>query len=242
VQREGLEAQDVVAFVRDLRAADPVSVAGRAGARLRVGGLPGVNADYEDAVNARVRAVVGVVLAGTLLALLVGFRALLVPVKAVALNLLSVSAALGSAVLVFQDGHGASWVGLDGPTGGLFPAVPVLVFTIVFGLSMDYDVFLVARVAEARRSGRTDGEALAIGIARTGGVITSAAVIMVAVFAAFAAGELLLVRILGFTLAVAVALDATLIRIALGPALLSLAGRWNWWPGGPVGPCGGGER
>ena len=97
---------------------------------------------------------------------------------------------------------------------------------------MDYEVFLVARVAEARRSGMDEEDALAEGLARTGGVITSAAAIMIAVFAAFALGDFVLVKMLGFTLAVAVLLDATVVRIAIGPALLRLAGRWNWWPGG----------
>ena len=177
--------------------------------------------------------VVLLVVAGTFVALMVSFRSVLVPVKAIALNLLSVGAAFGAVVLVFQEGHGASWVGLAGPTGGVFPAVPLLVFAIVFGLSMDYEVFLVARIAEARRAGLPEADAVAAGLRRTGGVITSAAAIMVAVFGAFALGDLLVVRILGFALAVAVLLDATLIRIAIGPALLCLAGRWNWWPGRP---------
>jgi len=136
--------------------------------------------------------------------------------------------------LVFQDGHGASWVGLTGATGSVFPAVPILAFAIVFGLSMDYEVFLMMRVAEARRSGLDEGEAVAEGLARTGRVITSAAAVMVAVFGAFAAGGFLLVKMLGFALGVAVLLDATLIRVAVGPALLRLGGRWNWWPGAGV--------
>jgi RND superfamily putative drug exporter len=96
---------------------------------------------------------------------------------------------------------------------------------------MDYEVFLVARVAEARRAGLSEDEALAEGLARTGPVITSAAAIMIAVFAAFTLGEFVLLKMLGFALAVAVLLDATVIRMAIGPALLRLAGRWNWWPG-----------
>jgi RND superfamily putative drug exporter len=139
-------------------------------------------------------------------------------------------------VLVFQDGHGAHLMGLREPLSGLFPAVPAIVFCTVFGLSMDYEVFLVARVAEAHRSGLTDDEAIAEGLGRTGGVITSAASIMLVVFAASAAGEFLIIKVLGFTLAVAVVLDATLVRIAIGPALLRLAGQWNWWPGERAAP------
>jgi RND superfamily putative drug exporter len=168
----------------------------------------------------------------TLLSLYVAFRSVLVALKAVALNLLAVSCAFGALVLVFQDGHGVRLLGLEGPVDGVFPIVPALVFCTVFGLSMDYEVFLVARVAEARRAGMSDEEAIGEGLARTGGVITSAAAIMIAVFGAFVLGSFVLIKMLGFALAVAVLVDATVIRVAIGPALLRLAGRWNWWPGG----------
>jgi RND superfamily putative drug exporter len=134
-------------------------------------------------------------------------------------------------VLVFQDGHGVKWVGLSEPLGAVFPAVPILVFCIVFGLSMDYEVFLVSRVREARQAGMADDEAIVEGLACTGGVITSAAMIMIAVFAAFTIGSFLFVKVLGLALATAVLIDATVVRMAIGPALLKLAGRWNWWPG-----------
>jgi RND superfamily putative drug exporter len=231
VPREGMDPEDVAAFVRELRRADPVALTGLAGARLRVGGLPAFNADYEDAVGGRMWPVVALVVATTLVVLFLSFRSLLVPLKAVFLNLLSVSGAFGALVLVFQDGHGARLLGLARPLDGVFPIVPALVFCVVFGLSMDYEVFLVARVAEARRAGLSDDEALGEGLARTGPVITSAAAIMIAVFAAFTLGEFVLLKMLGFALAVAVLLDATVIRMAIGPALLRLAGRWNWWPG-----------
>jgi RND superfamily putative drug exporter len=231
VPREDVDPEDVAAFVRQLRRADPVALTGLEGARLRVGGLPAFNADYEDAVGGRIRLVVGLVVAATLAALFFAFRSLLVPLKAVALNLLSVCGALGALVLVFQDGYGVRLLGLAGPLDGVFPIVPALAFCTVFGLSMDYEVFLVARVAEARRAGLSEDEALAEGLARTGPVITSAATIMIAVFAAFTLGEFVLLKMLGFALAISVLLDATVIRMAIGPALLRLAGRWNWWPG-----------
>jgi len=202
------------------------------GTRLSVGGLPAFNADYEDAIVGRFPAVVALVVCGTLIALFVGFRSVLVPIKAVVLNLLSVAASLGLVVLVFQDGHGVGLLGLHERLGSLFPALPALVFCIVFGLSMDYEVFLVARVHEAWRAGASDGDALADGLARTGGVITSAAAIMVVVFAGFTLGGFVMIKVLGFALAAAVLIDVTIVRVALGPALLRLAGRWNWWPGG----------
>jgi putative drug exporter of the RND superfamily len=231
VPAESLEPPDVVRFVRELRSKDAALLTGLPGTRLRVGGLPAFNADYEDAVSRRGRHAVALVIVATLLSLLVAFRSVMVPVKAVALNLLAVAGALGAMVLVFQDGYGARLVGLERPLDGVFPIVPVLAFCTVFGLSMDYEVFLLARVREARRDGLAEDEALVEGLARTAGLITSAAAIMIAVFAAFILGRFVLVKMLGFALAAAVFLDATVIRLAIGPALLRLAGRWNWWPG-----------
>jgi len=158
----------------------------------------------------------------------------LIPLKAVALNLVSVTTAFGGLVLVFQDGVGSRLIGLSAPVSGVFPAVPIIVFCIVFGLSMDYEIFLVARVAEARRTGRSESDALVEALAKTGGVITSAAAIMIAAFSAFMLGGFLLMKMLGFALAAAVLVDATIVRMAVGPALLRLAGQWNWWPGSPA--------
>ncbi|HET7456922.1 MAG TPA: MMPL family transporter, partial [Gemmatimonadaceae bacterium] len=231
VPREGIAPADLTTLVLSLRSADAARLTGLADARLAVGGLPAFNADYESAIAGRTPLVVALVLGGTFVVLLVGFRSVLVPLKAIALNLVSVGGAFGAVTLVFQDGHGARLVGLAAPLDGTFPAVPLLVFCIVFGLSMDYEVFLVSRVAEARRAGAGERDALAEGMARTGRVITSAAAIMIVVFAAFTVGDFVLMKILGFALAVAVLLDATVVRAALGPALLALAGRWNWWPG-----------
>jgi RND superfamily putative drug exporter len=147
------------------------------------------------------------------------------------LNLLSVAAAFGAVALVFQDGYGSRLVGLPGAMAGGFPIVPVLVFCIVFGLSMDYEVFIVARIAHYRRAGFSDADALVEGLARTGRVITFAALIMVMIFGGFILGDFIVIKILGFALSTAVLLDATVVRLALGPALIQLAGRWNWWPG-----------
>ena len=220
---------------RELRRKGAPELCGLEGAALRIGGIPALNADYEAVLGGRMLPVAALVVGGTMLALLVGFRAIVVAVKAVVLNLLSVGAALGALVLIFQDRHGGTLVGLPGGSGTVFPIVPILAFAVVFGLSMDYEVFLVARVLEARRSGLGETAAIAEGLARTGGLITSAAAIMVAVFAAFVFGNFLLIRMLGFTFAVAVLLDAVLVRTIIGPALLRLAGDWNWWPGGLVG-------
>lgn len=231
VPREGVPLSDVVRLSRELRLGDPGRLTGMSGARLLIGGLPAFNAEYQDEVQSHIRSIIGLVVLGSFCALLIGFRSILVPIKAIVLNLVSVAAAFGAAVLVFQDGWGVKLLGLPGPIDALFPAVPLVVFCLVFGLSMDYEVFLVARVAEAARQGADPESAVVQGVARTGGVITSAAMIMVTVFAAFAFSDFLLIKVLGFTLAVAIVLDATIVRMAVGPALLRLAGEWNWWPG-----------
>jgi RND superfamily putative drug exporter len=220
-----------IAWVRELRACDVAAITGVPGAVLRVGGIPGLNADYDSLVKERLSKVIGGVVIGGFLALLIGLRSLFAAVKAVLLNLLSVGASFGALVLVFQEGHGSSLFGV-GPLGAVFPIVPILSFAIVFGLSMDYEVFLVARVLEERRRGLAERTAVVEGLASTGRLITSAAAIMIAVFAAFTMGSFLVVKMLGFTLAVAVLIDATAVRMVVGPALLQLAGDWNWWPFG----------
>jgi RND superfamily putative drug exporter len=223
---------DQVDWVRELRKTGAPVLTGVPGATLRVGGIPALTADYQTIVRERFASVIALVVGGTLIALLGGFRSLFAAVKAIALNLLSVAAAFGALVLVFQDGHGCRFFGVPEGTGSIFPIVPIVAFAIVFGLSMDYEVFLVARVLEARRSGLSELEAIPEGLAKTAGLITSAAAIMIVVFAAFTFGNFLVVKMLGFTLAVAVLIDATLVRIVIGPALLRVAGDWNWWPGG----------
>src|SRR5579864_2303387 len=223
---------DQVDWVRELRKTGAPVLSGVPGATLRVGGIPALTADYQTIVRERFVSVIALVVGGTLVALLGGFRSLFAAVKAIALNLLSVAAAFGALVLVFQDGHGCRFFGVPEGTGSIFPIVPIVAFAIVFGLSMDYEVFLVARVLEARRSGLSELEAIPEGLAKTAGLITSAAAIMIVVFAAFTFGNFLVVKMLGFTLAVAVLIDATLVRIVIGPALLRVAGDWNWWPGG----------
>ena len=229
--KQGLPAADAAAIVREIRTANPQTLTGIAGARLKVGGVPAFNIDYEDAIKRSLGIIAAIVVGATLLVLSIAFRSVLIPLKAVALNLLSVAASFGAVTLVFQDGFGSRLLGLAHPMDGGFPIVPVLVFGIVFGLSMDYEVFLMARIADGRREGLSDAAALVDGIAGIGRVITFAAAIMIVIFGGFVFGEFVLIKILGFALSMAVLLDATVIRLAVGPALIQLAGRWNWWPG-----------
>jgi len=227
-----LPPNEQIRWVREVRSCDVAGITGVPGAVLRVGGIAALDADYDSVVKARLPGVVLGVVLGSLLALLIGLRSLFAAAKAILLNLLSVGASFGALVLVFQEGHGSKLFGLDGPTGTVYPIVPILSFAIVFGLSMDYEVFLVARVLEERRRGLCERSAVIEGLARTARLITSAAAIMIAVFTAFTMGGFLVVQMLGFTLAVAVFIDATVVRMVVGPALLQLAGDWNWWPFG----------
>ena len=229
--KKDMMASDAAAFVRDIRSDDVQARTGIQGAHLMVGGVPAFNIDYQDAIGGAFRIVMLSVIVATLLVLSLAFRSLLIPIKAVALNVLSVGAAFGAVTLVFQDGYGSQLFGLDGPMNGGFPIVPILVFCIVFGLSMDYEVFIVARVADGRRAGLSEKQALIEGLVTTGRVVSFAAGIMVLVFGSFVMGDFIVIKILGFALSVAVIIDATIVRLALGPALIRLAGRWNWWPG-----------
>jgi len=230
--KSSLSLRQQVDWVREIRNKGAPALTGVPDATMLVGGIPALNADYETIIDSHVMRVMGLVIGGTLLALLCGFRSLFAAVKAIILNLVSVAASFGALVLVFQDGHGSGLLGVPGGTGSIFPLVPIVAFAIVFGLSMDYEVFLVARVLEARRAGLSEMDAIPEGMARTAGLITSAAAIMIVVFAAFTFGNFLVVKMIGFTLAIAVLIDATLVRIVVGPALLRIAGDWNWWPGG----------
>ncbi len=221
-------SMDVVAHARALGAA---RLRHLTDARVLVGGYAASSVDFQRDLLRRFPLLVLLILAATGIMLAIAFKSVLVPIKAIIMNSLSVSATFGLIVLVFQHGIGARIFGLDGPTSAIFVAVPVLVFAVVFGLSMDYEVFLLSRIKEAYdRTGRND-EATMEGVSATASVITSAALIMIMVFGVFAFARVLVMQFLGFGLAVAVLLDATIIRMVLVPAFMQLAGRWNWWPG-----------
>ena len=156
------------------------------------------------------------------------FRSLVIPAKAIVMNLLSVGAAYGMLVLVFQKGYGADLLGFE-RVDKIEAWLPLFLFSILFGLSMDYHVFLLSRIRERFDQTGDNRQAVAFGLRSTGSVITGAAAIMVAVFTGFALGDLVATQQMGFGLAVAVFLDATLVRIILVPATMRLLGKWNWW-------------
>jgi RND superfamily putative drug exporter len=199
---------------------------------VTVGGYSAAALDFQHDLLDRFPLLIGLILGATAIMLALAFRSVLVPIKALIMNTLSVSATFGLIVLVFQHGVGSHLFGLDGPTRAIFVVVPVLVFAVVFGLSMDYEVFLLSRIKEAYdRTGR-NAEATMEGLSVTASVITSAALIMILVFGVFAFARVLAMQLLGFGLAVAVLLDATVIRMVLVPAFMQAMGKWNWWPGG----------
>jgi RND superfamily putative drug exporter len=227
VPRSAPESEEVMSFVRELRAA-PWTEARDAGLDVRVGGFSAGILDFDEEMFRSLKRVVPLVLAITFVVMVIAFRSIVVPLKAIAMNLVSVLAAYGFLVYVFQDGIGAELIGLV-PPGGLNSFIVLMLFTILFGLSMDYEVFLLSRIREEYRRSGDNRESVVSGLSQTGGLITSAALIMVVLFGSFGFTRLVATREFGLGLAFAVALDATLIRVVLVPILMGLLGRANWW-------------
>ncbi|MGB0972783.1 MAG: MMPL family transporter, partial [Mycobacterium sp.] len=199
-------------------------------------GMAQINRDSVAAITSRVPLVLGVIAVVTLALLFLLTGSIVLPVKAVVLNVLSLTAAFGALVWIFQDGH----LGALGttPTGTLVVTMPILLFCIAFGLSMDYEVFLLARIREywlASRRTRADiDDSVALGLARTARVITAAALIMSISFAALMAAQVSFMRMFGVGLTVAILVDATVVRLILVPAFMRILGRWNWWAPQPL--------
>lgn len=197
-------------------------------AEVLVGGAAAANLDYFELTDQYRPIVFTFVLALSFLLLTVVFRSLVVPIKAILMNLLSVGATYGLLVLVFQNGYGANLFGFS-QVEAIDAWVPLFLFAVLFGLSMDYHVFLLSRIRERFVATNDNTESVAFGLRNTGKIITGAALIMVAVFAGFAAGDLVMFQQMGFGLGVAVLIDATIIRTILVPASMKLLGRWNWY-------------
>jgi RND superfamily putative drug exporter len=226
VTNHGPQSDTSSDFVDRLRKKLPTITA--SGVTAAVGGDPGLNVDINHEMTSKLVPVVGLVLVLSFLVLLFFLRSLLLPLKAILMNTASVLAAYGLMVFVFQDGHLEGLLSFDG-AGHIDSFLPLFLFCILFGLSMDYEVFLLARIREEYLRTGDNTEAVGWGLEHTARIITSAAAIMVTVFGAFAFGRMLPIKELGFGLAAAVFLDATIIRIILVPATMRLMGRWNWW-------------
>lgn len=210
-------------FVENLRAAQPPP-----GYRVSVGGQTAGQMDFNRYLYSRFPLVALFVIVVIYLVLVVAFRSLLLPLKAVVMNVFSILAAYGIVVWSFQDGHLARILGFT-VVGNVDSIVPPVLFCVLFGISTDYEVFLLTRVQEEYRRTGSNEESVAVGLEETGRIITSAALVMIVVFGAFAFARLVVIKEVGLGLAAAVAIDATLIRALLVPATMRLLGRWNWW-------------
>jgi RND superfamily putative drug exporter len=212
------------------------AVPGPGGRAVEFGGLAQTNRDSVHAITSRLPLVLGLIAVIMLVLLFLLTGSVVLPVKALILNMLSLSAAFGATVWIFQEGH----LGALGttPTGTLVANMPVLLFCVAFGLSMDYEVFLVSRIREfwlaSQQTAADNDESVALGLARTGRVITAAAVIMAITFSALIAAKVALMRLFGLGLTLAVLMDATLVRLVLVPAFMHVAGKWNWWAPKPL--------
>jgi RND superfamily putative drug exporter len=206
----------------------PETVGALPDAEAGVTGLTAAWIDSKDEIKSELPLVFAFVLAFAFVLMLFAFRSVVIAAKAIVLNLLSVAASYGVLVLVFQHGYGKDLIGFSS-TAGIDPVIPLLLFVILFGLSMDYHVFILSRIREAFHRGVGSDEAIAYGIRSTAGVVTSAAIVMVFVFAVFATLSLMFFKQFGVGLAVAVLLDATIVRAVLLPASMKLLGDWNWY-------------
>jgi RND superfamily putative drug exporter len=221
------QAQATTDLVNHLRSDVAPGIEKQTGATVLVGGFTAGSIDFSHVLSNKLPLFIGIVVVLSALLLFVIFRSIVIPIQAALMNLLSIGGALGVTVLVFQDGWFASVIGIE--KGPVEPWIPVLMFAVVFGLSMDYEVFLISRVREQWIRRRDASEAVADGIAFTGRVITAAAAIMICVFLSFMFGDERVLKEFGFGLAVAVLLDAVVVRCVLLPAVLELLGERTWW-------------
>jgi RND superfamily putative drug exporter len=212
--------RDLVREVKD--------VAHDQGSDVKVGGQQASNTDFIDAVYGNFPLMIGLIALFTFLLLARAFRSLLLPAKAVILNVISVAAAWGVMTLIWQEGHGSEAIWGIPATGAISSWIPIIVFAFLFGLSMDYEVFILARMREEYDSTSDTNTAVVRGIGRTGRLVTSAALILFLAFLSLASGPDTDVKVLATGLAAGILLDATVIRALLVPAVVSLFGRWNW--------------
>jgi putative drug exporter of the RND superfamily len=222
---QSVSTTDLVDTLRD--DVIPASVAG-SDVQVHVGGLTASSIDVSDRLASRLPIFIGAVLVLSFLLLMAVFRSLLVPLKAVIMNLLSIGAAYGVVVAVFEWGWLSGVLGVE-QTGPIAPFVPMMMFAILFGLSMDYEVFLLSRIREEYDRTGDNAVAVADGLASTARVITAAALIMVTVFGSFVLGDATTIKLFGLGLATAILVDATVVRMVLVPATMELLGDRNWW-------------
>ena len=218
--------QDAYGAVDAVRAVDAPE-----GTSFLVGGLSAGQKDFISSLYGKAPLAAAFVIGVTYLILLITFRSVFIPLKAVIVNILSLTASFGAMVFVFQDGHLSGLLNFT-PLGFVDATLPILMFCTIFGVSMDYEVFLLSRIREAYENGDSNSASVSKGLVATAGIITSAAAIIMVVTGAFAFTGIVLTKAIGLGLAVAVFVDATIIRVLLVPATMRILGDWNWWPGG----------
>jgi RND superfamily putative drug exporter len=223
--RTGDQAYDAVRAIRELPTPPGVEVL--------VGGRSALDVDRLDSLGDRLPWVAGLMAAVTLVLLFFAFGSVLLPIKAVLMNLVSVATSFGVVVWIFQDGHLAGWLGFTA-TGFLEPTIPILLLVILFGLATDYEVFLLSRIREAWDGTGDTAAAIATGVQRTGGLITAAALLLIVVVAGFTTGQVTFAKMIGIGIITAILVDATLVRMLLVPATMRLLGSWSWWAPGPL--------
>ncbi|MEU4568490.1 MMPL family transporter [Micromonospora sp. NPDC023956] len=219
-------AQDAVRAIRDLPAPD--------GAEVLVGGRPAADRDLLDSLSAGLPWMALLMAVATLVVLFLAFGSVVLPIKAVLMNLVSIGASFGVVVWIFQDGHFADLLGFT-PTGFVEPSNPIFMLAVLFGLATDYEVFLLSRVREEWDRTGDNTASVAAGLQYTGRIITAAALLLIVVVAGFATGGMAYIKLVGIGMIVAIVVDATLVRALLVPASMRLLGRWNWWAPGPLG-------
>jgi uncharacterized membrane protein YdfJ with MMPL/SSD domain len=218
----------LVAAVRATQPGDPAIT------RIQIGGVAAIGEDFLASQADRLPWAVGTTLLASAIILFLLFGSLAIPIKAVIMTLLSLTASFGALVWIFQEGNLHEVFGFE-PLGYTIAGNPIIMFAVLIGLSMDYEVLLLSRIQEAYRRTGDNAAAVAEGLAKTAGVITGAALIMVTVFSAFALADTITIKSIGVGMAIAVALDASIVRVLLVPATMRLLGRWNWWAPGPLG-------
>ena len=205
-----------------------------AGVDTLVGGLAADGHDFMTSQSGTIPWAIALTLGASAVVLFLLFGSVVIPIKAVIMTLLSITASFGALVFIFQDGNFADILGFTTP-GFTIAGNPIIMFSVLFGLSMDYEVLLLSRIQEAYRRTGDNTASVAEGLTKTAGVITGAALIMVTVFSAFALAESITIKSIGVGMAIAVLIDATIVRVLLVPAAMRLMGRWNWWAPGPLG-------
>lgn len=219
-------AQDAVRAIRDLPAPD--------GAEVLVGGRPAADRDLLDSLSGGLPWMALLIAVSTLIVLFFAFGSVVLPIKAVLMNAVSIGASFGVVVWIFQDGHFADLLGFTA-TGFIEPSNPIFMLAVLFGLATDYEVFLLSRVREEWDRTGDNTASVASGLQYTGRIITAAALLLIVVVAGFATGGMAYIKLIGIGMIVAIVVDATLVRALLVPASMRLLGRWNWWAPGPLG-------